>query len=254
MRGKRKTALDNIDLVFKDAKTKTEKINLAKKAFSHIAISIVEFFRISNFMKKSAGRVNFSGLNHLDDALKKGNGIVLVISHVGSWEYLAFLPFLKKYKCSVIVKSTRNKYLFKLIQFFREMTELKPIEKNSSVREIFKELKANNVVAILIDQWAGNEGIKADFFGVPTSTTSIPARLAIKTKAALVPAYCFRLGREKFEIVIKPAIKFETIHEGSEKEITEALNRQLEKEIVAHEEQWIWGHRRWKPLPESLRN
>ena len=109
-----------------------------------------------------------------------------------------------------------------------------------------RELRANHVVGILIDQWAGNKGIWVKFFNEKTSTTSIPARLSQKTGCALVPAYCIRKDSGRYTISIKPEIPLLGGAGDWEQATTDELNRQLEEQILLYPEQWVWSHRRWK--------
>jgi lauroyl/myristoyl acyltransferase len=40
---------------------------------------------------------------------------------------------------------------------------------------------------------------------------------------------------------------------GWETTVTQDLNSVLERQILGHPEQWLWGHRRWKEKPDSMR-
>ena len=115
-----------------------------------------------------------------------------------------------------------------------------------SPKKIFSELKANHLVAIVIDQWAGADGLWTDFFGVPASTTSLPARLAERTGSAIVPAYCIRTGCGEYEIHIGPEASVKESANDWTREMTKELNHILEEQICAFPGQWMWTHRRWK--------
>jgi KDO2-lipid IV(A) lauroyltransferase len=246
---RRRIALENIAVAYGESKTPDEKQKIARESFQNTATSILEFFRIPKFIPLSKDRISFHGTEHLDQAFKKGKGVILVISHLGSWEYLAFLPFLRKYPCAVVVRPIANRFIYNWVQRLRELTTLMPIDKKKSAKKILVELKNNHVVAILIDQWAGPEGIAVPFFGSVTSTTSVPARLAHHTGAALIPAYCIRLPDERYSIEIEPEVSLQTGN-AWELETTRELNQKLEAKINAHPEQWPWGHRRWKKMPQ----
>lgn len=198
-------------------------------------------------LTEASERFQFEGTEHLDRAFARGKGIIFTISHLGSWEYLAFLPYLRAYPCSVVVRETRNPYIYTWIQELRVRTRLNPITKKNSVRQIFYELRQNHLVALLTDQWAGDEGIVVNFFNKPTSTTSIPVRIAKRTGAALIPGYCLRTACGRYKIIIKPEVPIEG-GEDWERITTQKLNHLLEKEILNHPEQWMWIHRRWKEL------
>ncbi len=247
---RRKTTLENLEKAFPGPDQAAQRNKIAREVFRSFSISLMEFFRIPAMLREASKRFVFEGTEVLDAAFAKKKGVILVISHIGSWEYLAFLPYLRGYPCSVIVRETRNPYIFKWIQDLRNQTGLHPIHRHKSVKEILRELKANHLVAILIDQWAGPSGLWMDFFGHPTSTTSIPARLAEKTGAALVPAFCLRTDTGHYKIVIRPEVPLVHAESSEERErkTTEQLNQMLEEEIRRWPGQWAWGHRRWKSL------
>jgi Kdo2-lipid IVA lauroyltransferase/acyltransferase len=250
---KKKTAMENIDRVFGATMSRNEREELARHAFRNFATSLMEFFRMEPMLAEAKDRFEFEGTEHLDRAFAKNKGVIGVISHLGSWEYLAFLPYLRGYPCSVVVRDIKNPYLDKWIRDLRQATKLNPINRHRSIREILSELRKNHYVAILIDQWAGPDGLWLDFFNKPTSTTSVPARLAQKTGAALVPMHCLRTAPGKYKITIYPEIPLSAVKDW-EADTTLVLNQILEKEILKAPEQWIWSHRRWKDITRYRSN
>ena len=86
--------------------------------------------------------------------------------------------------------------------------------------------------------------IKINFFGKPASTTTIPAQLIKKYKCDLVPIYIERRKNNYFKMFVSEPIKIG--NNKSIKEITEHLNKILEKMILKNLDQWIWTHDRWK--------
>lgn len=243
---RRQTILNNLDIAYGNSISPEEKMKIARESVRNLVTSLVDFFMVPSTLRRAQENFEFEGTEHLDKAFNEGRGVIFVISHLGSWEYLAFLPYLRKYPCSVVVRNIRNPYLENWARENRRKTGLNPIDREKSVRQILTELKNNHLVAILIDQWAGPDGLWQDFFSQPTSTTSIPARLARKTNAALIPGYCLRTGTGRYKIVIHPEVSLAS-GDDWEAETTRSLNLILEREILRYPEQWTWGHRRWKP-------
>lgn len=251
MGSRRKIILENLDIAFGGSLSAAEKEKIARESYQSAALSMIELFTVPKTLKEAQTGFSFLNADILEREFQKGKGVILVISHLGSWEYLSFLPFLKKQVWSVVVKEIRNPYLNQAINRFRKMMTVKPISKDhSAAKEIFRALKQNQGVAILMDQWAGPEGIWKKFFGRETSTTDIPARLALKQGCPLVPAYCIRKGPGLYEIVFTPPIDAES---GNTETITEKINEGLAEQIKKYPGQWLWMHRRWKPKPASLR-
>lgn len=248
---RRKIALENIERAFGNKKSASDKRKIVVESFGNLAISFMELFRMPKTLREPKNRFRIVGEEHVDRAFARGKGIIFVISHLGSWEYLTFFPYLKKFPCAVIGRTIRNPYLHRWVKSLRNQSQLKHIEKNKAIWPILKELKKNHAVAILIDQWAGSEGLWIDFFGEGTSTTSLPARLARKTGCALIPGYCLRIGDGRYEMKFKPEVLLQTNDANWEEATTRELNHLLEEEILLHPEQWTWAHRRWKQRETS---
>ncbi len=243
---RRRIALENVTKAFGNTITESRKKQIVRAAFESAALSMTELFIVTKIKKEAEKRFKLFNIHCLEEAFSKKKGVVLVISHLGSWEYLSFLPYLTGQPWSVIVKDIRNPYIDRVYNTMRRKMTVVPIPKTSSVRTILTELKNGRGVAILIDQWAGDEGIWVDFFNQGTSTTSIPARLAEKTGCALVPAYCLRKSPGNYEIHAELAVEWDRNIPDWEMVLTQKLNAVLEKQIRQYPEQWLWGHRRWK--------
>ncbi|MFA6601193.1 MAG: lysophospholipid acyltransferase family protein [Candidatus Omnitrophota bacterium] len=250
---RRKIGCGNLERVYGTDLPAPEKRRILRQSFQNTALSILELFLIKKMKPCAEQRFTFKGLDHLKAALSRGKGVVLITSHLGSWEYLGFLPYLTGIPCSVIVKNLKNAALDREIDNLRRETSLVPIPKRQAIREALDRLATNEVVAILIDQWAGPEGLWNDFMGLPTSTTSLPARLAEKTGCALVAAYCLRKGTSRYEIELLPQLPFPSGEANWEASATARLNESLEAHVRKHPEQWSWAHRRWKPKPSTSR-
>lgn len=250
---RKKIVLENLDLAFKNSLPPAQKKQIARDTFRSVAASFIEFFRIPAVCKEASNYFRIEGAEHLDEALKKGKGIIFVVSHLGSWEYLSFLFYLRDYPGSVIVREIKNPYIYEWLQRLRARTRIRPIDRIHSAKKILRALKQNEMLAILIDQWAGHGGLWVDFFGKKTSTTSIPARLALKTGAALIPGYCVRTPGGQYQIVIKPEVPVEAHEPDSEMRTTLRLNQLLEEEIRRYPGQWTWTHRRWKSYERHIK-
>ena len=250
---RRNIALDNLEKAYGNTLSSVKKKAIARRSFENTALSILELFLIKKIKEKASQHFVVKGRENLDAALSQGKGVVLITSHLGSWEYLAFLFYLTKIPCSVIVKNVKNSFLDKGIDDLRRETTVTPIPKRKAIREALSELKNNHAVPVLIDQLAGRDGLWIDFFGSPTSTTSLPARLAKKTDCLLVPAYCLRKSAGQYEILVFPQVPLPPVGKEWEGSVTQNLNKLLELHIRQYPEQWLWAHRRWKIKPETSR-
>lgn len=246
---RRNIALDNLTIAYGDTLSAGQKIKIARRSFESQALSMLELLVIRKMKKNAARRFSITGHQHFEEAVARGKGVVFVASHLGSWEYIAFPGYLEQYPRSVIVKSIKNPYLNEMVDALRREIDSVPIPKEANaLRKTLAELRQNHGVAVLIDQWAGAEGLWIEFFGRATSTTSLPARLAKKTGSALIPIYCLRKKIGQYEVHLLPEVPVPDDPE-SDFRITKRLNEILESQIRKYPEQWSWNHRRWRPKP-----
>ena len=243
---RRRVAISNLTIAFGDTKTDKEKRKIALESFRHLLTCYMELFRMPKFVKVSDKHVHLKNSEPIDNALARGKGIVLVMTHLGSWEYLSFIAKQKKCPATILGRIIKNPHIYKWVKSLRKIGGLEHRDKNMGIRWIFSELKKNHMVAIAIDQWAGNDGLWVDFFSVPTSTTSLPARMAERTGCALIPVYCLRVASGEYELYVEPEIPFNKDDDNCIENTTKELNRIMERKIRAFPEQWMWTHKRWK--------
>ncbi len=246
MPGRRKVALENLDIAFGDSKTYAEKRRIARESFCNLIICFTEFSRLPRFAKIWRQHITFYGAENIINARAEGRGIIFAMSHLGPWEYVAFLAKYTDSPTTIIGRAIRNPYVYRWIVQLRQSAGLEYHDKDKGIKPLFSEVKKGNAVAIVIDQWAGNQGVWVDFFSKSTSTTYFPARLSKKTNSALVSGCCVRKANGSYEIHVDPEIIFDKKDNDYVENATRELNRRLEEKIRIFPEQWTWTHRRWK--------
>jgi len=130
----------------------------------------------------------------------------------------------------------------------------KVIYRDNGVREMLVSLKENGIIGILPDQVVlPPHGILVDFFGSPCWTTVMPAKLALKTGAPLLPFFIHRENGRNIVTIYPP---LELAGEGSDEERildgTIKMNRAIEEHVLQFPTQWNWLYRRWKETEHHL--
>ena len=111
------------------------------------------------------------------------------------------------------------------------------------LKKLISFINKNYSTALMIDQRV-SEGILSNLFNTKALTTTIPAQLVKKYNMPIVPVYIERINGINFKLEIKKPIIFSK--EDTIQDITNQLNKILEKMILKKPEQWIWSHNRWK--------
>ena len=189
--------------------------------------------------------IEIDGLENLNKIKREKRRAVFISGHFNNFELMALQIEKAGINLCAIYRPLNNVFLNKTMEEIRENFICKnQIKKGrSGTRQIIENLKKGNSVALMIDQRV-REGIKINFFGKPASTTTIPAQLIKKYKCDLVPIYIERRRNNYFKMFVSEPIKIGS--NKSIKEITQHLNKILEKMILKNIDQWIWTHDRWK--------
>ena len=104
-----------------------------------------------------------------------------------------------------------------------------------------ERLRDNRAVCLMAERDLTRTGVEVDFFGEPTRMPAGPAKLAIETGAALLPAHCWYEG-DGWGRSMHPALDCSSGDVGA---ITQALADQFAKNIAAHPEDWHMLQPQW---------
>jgi KDO2-lipid IV(A) lauroyltransferase len=225
-----------------------ESKKLIKKVYENLGYDFAEFLMEDSFSLEDIDKmIDFSGLKYLDQALKKEKGVILYTAHLGNWELLGAVLAIKGYNVNSIAREQNNSLFDQKINEIRRGIGIGIIPKGLAVRQVFKKLKDNQIVAILGDQDARNHGWKLKFFDRDASTYAGAVQFAKRTGAPIVPVFFQRQDWLKHKVKVYEPRKINK--DASESELKEELQSLLdltEKEIRENPADWMWLHKRWK--------
>ncbi|WP_298431981.1 lysophospholipid acyltransferase family protein [Geobacter sp.] len=217
---------------------------IARRTFANYGRTVVEVLKL--YYGCGAGlmeRVEFRGMEHYERAREKGKGILFVTGHCGNWELMA-LTFGARF-ADVAVVARRQKFprFNGLLNRLRHGFGNSVIYAEGAARSIFFRLRKRGIVGILIDQAVQeNEGGVVDFLGRGAWTTTMPAVVAARTGAPLLPIFIHREGG-RHVVTIHPEVPAPS---DDPLDGTRRLNRAIEGQIASHPDEWLWVYRRWK--------
>jgi KDO2-lipid IV(A) lauroyltransferase len=217
-----------------------------------------EFSQFPRYTAKNIGRVVvIDGAENFDAAKARGKGVLFLTGHMSAWELSSFAHALYGHPLYFLVRPISNVRVDKLINDYRCLCGNRPIDKNKSARAILKVLGDGGTVGILADHNTSlEEGVFADFFGIPASTTSGLARLALRTDAAVLPGFIhWDAARAQYVLRFEPAVALSRTddEEADVRENTQRFTAEIEKYVRAYPDQWLWAHKRWKTRPPGER-
>jgi KDO2-lipid IV(A) lauroyltransferase len=110
------------------------------------------------------------------------------------------------------------------------------------------------VLGFFADQHAGRGGARLPFLGRECSTSLAPAVFALRYRAPLYTAVCYRTGLAQWRVEVGEQIPIEG-PEGrrSSSDIMRDVNAALEVGVRRDPANWFWVHNRWKPERSRFR-
>ena len=197
------------------------------------------------------------GVDRFDEAIRAGRGVIVAAPHYGNWELLnqwlaAHTPL------AILYAPPESPVGDAFLRHVRaddanaqRVTQIRA--EGPGVRQLFKILKDGGVVGILPDQQPKQgDGEFAPFFGVPALTMTLLGRLAHRTGATVVFAYCERIdggrdGRPAFALHIEPASA--AVADADPAVAVAALNEGLERIARRDPSQYQWTYKRYTLRP-----
>ena len=243
----RRTAMRNLEFAMPELDDRARR-RIVDGAFRSIARVLVAFAHFPKLKRGDLARwIRYDGLEHFNQAKRRGRGVLFATAHMGNWELSAFAHGILTEPMHVIVRPLDNPRIDALVERYRTLGGNRVIQKKDSARGILKALSLNRAVGILVDQNATpDNGVFVDFFGVLACASTGLAKLAAHSGASVIPGFALWSDADRrYVLRFYPPLEMT----GDPVEDTARIQRQLEAVIREYPDQWLWIHRRWKTRP-----
>ena len=191
--------------------------------------------------------VRVDGREHLEAALARGRGALLLAGHFTTLEIGASRLGIDA-PVDGVYRPHTDPSMERASRHGRQRFGGRLLDR-ADVRGMLRRLRANRAVWYAPDQDLGlRHGVFAPFFGRPAATLTATSRIARASGAPVLP---FRVEREAggraWRVVIDPAIPD---FPGDDPHVDAArINKIIERWARASPEQYLWVHRRFKTRP-----
>ncbi len=173
--------------------------------------------------------------------------------HLGNWETASRISYLTGRPGAVVVARFKVEWFNDLAKRLRtDADDTTVIQRDGAARGVLQALDAGRNVGILIDQNVSPRqgGIYQNFFGLPATTSRLPAYAARKRQVPLYVVACIKRPDGAFFMDYCPMEKNAWEYDSDEA-LTAAVFRAYEELIRRHPEQYLWSYRRWRSIPAN---
>lgn len=208
---KRNTTKTELAALFGHRFTPEEIDDITRRSFTIYYKRQVETSFLGAFTQERMNNImHVEGIENLDNALSKGKGIILLLSHFGS--FLLPLPYLgyRGYKINQV--TGKQIHVSRIAERFwswrkREADRLpvRFLQVGKFLRPVFDALDRNEIVAIAFDGRDGKKWIEVDLFERKVLFSTGPFELARRTGATIIPTFVIRDTNDIQKLVLEPA-------------------------------------------------
>ncbi len=243
----RRMARHNLHLIYGD---RSEANRLSRIVYRELGRNVVDLARLEIISSSELNSlVEVEGYDHLQKAIDRGRGIIGVTGHIGNWELLASWLGCRGVDLTVFSSSSFDPKLGERLVRLRARHGVRSIVRSETdcLREIFRTLHRGGMLGLLMDLRSRSMGVDTVFLGRPARAVTGPVRIAMKTGASLVPMACWRMGDDRYQLVIDEPVRL--VSTGNmDADIIENTRRCMqiiETYIHRVRTQWVWMHDRW---------
>jgi lipopolysaccharide heptosyltransferase II len=251
----RRLAQRNVAIAFANEKTAREMRRLVRRHFQRLGANLLCSVKLTVMPpEKILQWVEVENIEAMDREFRAGVPVVLVLSHLGTWELFAQLmpKFVGYVRNASVYQKLGNRFIDAHVRRTRGQTGLELFDRERGFQPVIDLLRSGGGVGVLSDQHAGDHGLWTPFFGKLASTSPLPALLAKRTRAALIAAAVYTTAPARWRLVFTE--RFDPLKaDASVAALTSEINQIIEQQILVAPEDWFWVHNRWKtPQPNFL--
>jgi len=249
----RRLARRNLAIAFAGEKSPRELRRLVRRHFRRLGANLLGSAHIGSIsFEQLQTRVATENIEAVHRELRAGKPVVLLLSHLSSWELFAqLIPRFADYaSIGTIYQTLGNRHIDRDMQRRRAGAGAQLFDRADGFHKPIELLRSGGLIGILGDQHAGDHGVWTPFFGRLASTSPLPGLLAKRTGAAVIAAAIYTIEPGRWRMVFTDRID---VPGDPVNAITAKANTAIEQQIRQAPEDWFWVHDRWKtPSPSFL--
>jgi len=242
LRNRRSVALGNLRLAFGTEFSEAHLRGLNREHFQLLGANLFAGLKASTLPHEKVWKRVTADLTK--ERLQ--TGWVALISHIGNWElYSRLAERFPEYRFGALYQPLANAFIDRYLRKARRRSGIILFDRRTQLLSCVRFLRDGGVLGILADQRAGYAGLWTPLFGRLTSSSTLAARLSIRTGLPVVPIAINTCGLARWKLRVSGPIYPNT---DDPELLTLEINRLLEQQIRRAPADWLWAHNRWKPL------
>jgi Kdo2-lipid IVA lauroyltransferase/acyltransferase len=185
----------------------------------------------------------------LHEARREGRGVVFISAHLGPWERVAASLVAAGLPLVTVARESYDPRFTRLYERLRSSRGVRVVWRShpAVALRMVRVLRAGGVLGIPMDLRSRVASADVPFLGHAAPTPIGPARIALRTRAAVVvgtlaPTGAVDGGADRYAVTVT---RIQTGDLTDAYTLTARLNDELSRRILGWPEGWVWMHERW---------
>ena len=228
-----------------------ERIVKWEKAFyRHMCDVFVEAFKLLHISDAEVDRrIDIRDAALVDEAVRSGRSVVLMLGHYGNWEWVTAI--VRRFKCDAyscqIYHPLRSRFMNQLMLRIRGRFGSDNIPMAQAVRRLLSLERSGRhfVCGFIADQRPLGKTLRhwTDFMGIDSPYVVGGESIGEHLGTAYLYVDVERLSRGHYRLTFKPIVP--PAGDDGEYPVTREYLRMLEETIRRDPPYWLWSHYRW---------
>lgn len=228
-------------------RTPAEIADLADDVWANAGAVLAEFTHLGKFRDPHGDRVEIEMDERVLACKQAGRPMIFVTAHIANWEVIGATTSRLGIPSCAMYASLSNPWLDRKLRRYRSALGCDLIARDAGLRGFFKAYDAGKSLSIVTDRRIEG-GKELPFFGENKSTSTLPARLALRLDAPLVPVQAQRLPGARFHVCFHAPLRpgDPDADQGDQAiDLTRQINGKFEEWITARPGEWICTSKIW---------
>ncbi|HEV8580245.1 MAG TPA: lysophospholipid acyltransferase family protein [Thermoanaerobaculia bacterium] len=243
----RRRTLDHLALAYPEM-AERQRRRLGCDCFRHHGTTLGECLHLFHRDCAFVGSVvEVRGWEEIERAQRMDRPILILTGHCGNWELLAAAINCRGLGMAVVARPLDEPNQQRMLAGLRTRFGTPTIARGSegAARQLLGTLRRGGALGMLIDQDTKVDGVWVSFFGRLAFTPVAAAKIALRQRTAVIPAFIERRPDGSHLATFHPALELP----DDPTEATALMTARIEEQVRRHPEQWVWMHRRWRRQP-----
>jgi lauroyl/myristoyl acyltransferase len=248
--GRRAVVIENLLPVFQGDRLGATRA--AHALYRQFALKMLELWRMEGGAAVASWFTAGIDWTILEEAARRGKGVLLVTPHLGNWELGGALLVEHGYRLLVLTQPEPGHGLTEMRQAARSRRGIETLVVGSDgfeFVEIIRRLQGGAIVAVLLDRPPAAKAITVELFGRPFRASVAAAELARASGCAILGVTVVRKG-DGYAARILPEFTYDRQALGNRearRQLSQQILHAFEPQIREHPDQWfhfvpVWPH------------